>query len=62
MGFFDKVKDILNEEDNDDFEEFYDDSESSFSRSSRSSKALDKSLWPCYNIPNNYGRGGKMRK
>lgn len=41
MGFFDKVKDILNEEDNDDFEEFYDDSESSFSRGSRGSKSIE---------------------
>jgi len=37
MGFFDKVKDILNEDDDDvEFEDFYDDSASSFSRASRS--------------------------
>ncbi|MBE6741268.1 MAG: cell division protein SepF [Ruminococcaceae bacterium] len=36
MGFFDKVKDILNEEDDDDFEDFYDDSASSFNRASKS--------------------------
>ena len=41
MGFFDKVKDILNEDDDVDFEEFYDDSASSFNRASRSSRNLE---------------------
>ena len=42
MGFFDKVKDILNEDDEDvEFEEFYDDAASSFNRASRSSRAVE---------------------
>lgn len=41
MGFFDKVKDILNEDDEDEFEDFYDDSASSFNRASRSSRSLE---------------------
>ena len=42
MGFFDKVKDILNEDDEDEFEDFYDDSaSSSFNRASRSSRTLE---------------------
>ena len=42
MGFFDKVKDILNEDDEDEFEDFYDDgASSSFNRASRSSRSLE---------------------
>lgn len=47
MGFFDKVKDILNEDDEDDFEGFYDDSASSFNRASRSSRTLEAPI-PSY--------------
>ena len=41
MGFFDKVKDILNEDEDVDFEDFYDDSASSFNRATRSKKTLE---------------------
>ena len=42
MGFFDKVKDILNEDDEDvEFEDFYDDAASSFNRASRSSRSVE---------------------
>ncbi|MBR2100879.1 MAG: cell division protein SepF [Eubacterium sp.] len=45
MGFFDKVKDILNEDDDSDFEEFYDDGASSFNRASRSSKTVEPPVY-----------------
>ncbi|MBR1762977.1 MAG: cell division protein SepF [Eubacterium sp.] len=41
MGFFDKVKDILNEDDDNEFEDFYDDAASSFNRASRSSRPIE---------------------
>ena len=42
MGFFDKVKDILNEDDEDvEFEDFYDDAASSFNRASRSGRSVE---------------------
>lgn len=45
MGFFDKVKDILNEDDDNDFEDFYDDSASSFNRASRSSRSIEPPVY-----------------
>ena len=45
MGFFDKVKDILNEEDDVEFEDFYDDSASSFNRATRSSRSLEPPVY-----------------
>ena len=35
MGFFDKVKEIISENDDDDFDEYYDDAEASFEKSSK---------------------------
>ncbi|MBR3738471.1 MAG: cell division protein SepF [Eubacterium sp.] len=40
MGFFDKVKDILNEEDDNEFDDFYDDGETSFGKH-RSGRTLE---------------------
>ncbi len=42
MGFFDKVKEIISENDDDDFDEYYDDAETSFEKSSRSERSREK--------------------
>ena len=42
MGFFDKVKEIISENDNDDFDEYYDDAEASFEKSSKSERSRER--------------------
>ena len=45
MGFFDKVKDILNEEDDDDFDEIYNEPASSFNRASRNNRNIEPPVY-----------------
>ncbi|MGN0527600.1 MAG: cell division protein SepF [Eubacterium sp.] len=42
MGFFDKVKEIISENDDDDFDEYYDDAETSFEKSSKSERSRER--------------------
>ena len=42
MGFFDKVKEIISENDDDDFDEYYDDAEASFEKSSKSERSRER--------------------